>query len=234
MNGSFLGAIFRCRRLGFYQLNIYLDESGDLGWMFDKPYRGGGSSRYLVIAAIIIPDELDKHPERVMKGLANRYQWKNKREKKWHELSDMQKLSFAKSAHAMLKNNTSIQAKAIVVNKTNVQDHLRRDSNLLYNYMTKLLLIDEMAKHPRIRFVPDPRSIKVKSGSSLVDYLQTTLFFEKKVTTRICCEEIDSAHCRNLQFTDMLAGTVGSLYEKSDPTPLKNIGSFIDIKRLFF
>jgi hypothetical protein len=35
-------------------IQIYLDESGDLGWRFDKPYRYGGSSRYLTIVSLII------------------------------------------------------------------------------------------------------------------------------------------------------------------------------------
>ncbi|WMN84132.1 DUF3800 domain-containing protein [Vibrio parahaemolyticus] len=37
--------------------NIYLDESGDLGWTFDSPYRRGGSSRYLTIASLIVSPE---------------------------------------------------------------------------------------------------------------------------------------------------------------------------------
>jgi hypothetical protein len=36
-------------------MNLYLDESGDLGWTLDKPYQAGGSSRYLTIATLIIP-----------------------------------------------------------------------------------------------------------------------------------------------------------------------------------
>lgn len=36
---------------------IYLDESGDTGWKFELPYRNGGSSRYLTIAALIAPSE---------------------------------------------------------------------------------------------------------------------------------------------------------------------------------
>jgi hypothetical protein len=38
---------------------IYLDESGDLGWKFDGPYLGGGSSRYLTITALCVPPGKD-------------------------------------------------------------------------------------------------------------------------------------------------------------------------------
>ena len=28
-------------------MQIFIDESGDLGWILDKPYKKGGSSQYL-------------------------------------------------------------------------------------------------------------------------------------------------------------------------------------------
>ena len=34
---------------------IYVDESGDLGWQFDQPFRAGGASRYLTVACLIVP-----------------------------------------------------------------------------------------------------------------------------------------------------------------------------------
>jgi hypothetical protein len=52
-------------------MNLYLDESGDLGWKFDKPYRDGGSSRYLTIATLIIPQNLSHLPKRIIKSYQN-------------------------------------------------------------------------------------------------------------------------------------------------------------------
>ena len=43
------------------QVSVYLDESGDLGWKFDAPYRCGGSSRYLTISAIIFCSYVERH-----------------------------------------------------------------------------------------------------------------------------------------------------------------------------
>jgi len=34
-------------------VRIFVDESGDLGWQFNDPYRAGGSSRYLTLACLI-------------------------------------------------------------------------------------------------------------------------------------------------------------------------------------
>lgn len=35
---------------------FYLDESGDQSFTFDKPFRQGGSSRYLTIFAVEVPE----------------------------------------------------------------------------------------------------------------------------------------------------------------------------------
>jgi len=65
---------------------IYLDESGDLGWKLDKPYRYGGSSRYLTIASLIV-DPSKKHlPKRLIKNLYIKFKWPPKVEKKWSEM----------------------------------------------------------------------------------------------------------------------------------------------------
>jgi len=35
--------------------HIFLDESGDLGWKLNSPYRNGGSSKFLTISYLISP-----------------------------------------------------------------------------------------------------------------------------------------------------------------------------------
>jgi hypothetical protein len=52
---------------------IYLDESGDLGWSFDKPYRHGGSSRYLTIASLVVDPSKKHFPKRLIKKLYTKF-----------------------------------------------------------------------------------------------------------------------------------------------------------------
>jgi len=48
-----------------------------------------------------------------------------------------------------VQNPTSrIEAFAITVYKKNVEDHIRRDANKLYNYMTSLVLLDRIKDKP--------------------------------------------------------------------------------------
>ena len=61
--------------------NIYLDESGDTGWLFDQPYTNGGSSRYLIIAACQLLSELDHKPERMLRNIYKNRSWKPGSEK---------------------------------------------------------------------------------------------------------------------------------------------------------
>lgn len=214
--------------------HIYLDESGDLGWEFGFPFGHGGSSRYLVIAALVAPPEKDGVAERCIRGLHRARGWSRVKEKKWSGMTPTGRSAFAKAALAILNKHPDIYYHAIVVKKCNVQEHIRADPNKLYNYMVKLLLLDAMATHDRVTFMPDPRSIKVESGNSLHDYLQTELWFTKRVNTVLETTPLDSRHCPNLQFTDMLAGIVAARFEHDHTNYLDTLGSRIAVKKLYF
>lgn len=94
-----------------------------------------------------------------------------------------ERCEFAEAAHAMCAKHPDIHLHAIVVDKQKVQAHIRSDSNKLYNYMIGLSLLDRMSQYSSVTMIPDPRSIKVKSGNSLHDYLLTRLWFDKQTTT---------------------------------------------------
>jgi len=49
------------------EYDVFFDESGDLGWKFDAPYRKNDSSRYFIIAYIIIPTSETKYISRFIK-----------------------------------------------------------------------------------------------------------------------------------------------------------------------
>ena len=116
-----------------------------------------------------------------------------------------------------------------------MEAHIRNDPNKLYNYMIHLSLIDDLAKHPTINFIPDPRSIKVNSGNSLIDYLQTALWFEKRVNTQIILKNLNSKDSFNIQFIDFITYIVNRYFEFNKDSDLyKLISPHIDIKKLFF
>lgn len=213
---------------------IYLDESGDLGWSFDAPYRAGGSSRYLTLAAVITPDTHTHHPARIVRDLYTDRKWTTSKEKKWTDMSDSAREDFARKALKLKEKQPEVKYFAMTVNKQKVMPHLREDPNLLYNYMLKLMLADEMATYPEVILVPDPRSIKVASGNSQHEYLQISLWYDKGVQTKLHSRPTDSKKDLGIQFADMLSGVVQAHHEDRRSSPWKILASAVKWKTLFF
>jgi len=213
---------------------FYVDESGDQGWTFSAPYRHGGSSRYLTIATLVCPAEEKHLPKRLIKYLYKDFGWNPKIEKKWSDMTDIEREWFANKACDMADNHTDIKFFAITVFKEKVTGHMRKDGNKLYNYMMKLSLIDEMCRYEKVCLIPDARSIKVGSGNSLHDYLSINLTYEQNVETELRTQFCDSACTHNLQFTDMLAGLVHHHYEDSHSKCWTLLRSRLVSKKLFF
>ena len=149
-------------------------------------------------------------------------------------MEDIERIEFANRLKVLLLNNPDISCYSIVVNKCNVQSHIREDSNKLYNYMVKLSLMDKMKQYDYIKFHPDPRSIKITSGDSLHDYLQTELWFTEGVGTILETEPFESSASRNIQFSDMLAGVIQSNFEDGKTDAYNIISNSIVCKKLFF
>ena len=213
---------------------VYVDESGDLGWSLQGLYGRGGSSRHLTIAALLLPRGKKHLPKRLIKRLYLRHGWDPGQEKKWSEMSPQERLDFARLALTLSHNNPDFTYCSITVRKTKVEAHIRDDPNKLYNYMLKLLLIDRLGQFDVATLVPDERTIKVESGNSLPDYLQTELWFEHGSKVKLFNKPSDSSGTRNLQFVDMLAGTVQSHFERGSSGPFNVLQGKIAAKTLFF
>ncbi len=206
---------------------IYLDESGDLGWKFDRPYRDGGSSRFLTISALIVAEESVHAPARVMRKLYDKFHWPTDKEKKWARMAPEERAEFARVAAKLSNAHDGIKFVSITANKANVQGHIRADPNKLYNYMIGMLLLDHMAKSDEVIFAPDDRSIKVKSGNSLHDYLQTKLWFDKDAKTILKTVPCDSSRNLCVQFADMISGVAQSHYEDRSSEPLRALAAHL-------
>jgi hypothetical protein len=213
-------------------MQLFLDESGDLGWAFDKKYREGGSSRYLTLAFMFLPPEYRNEPKNVIRFLYKKYGWKG--EKKAQSATLNQKLLFCEKAIALFKTHKEIKIDIITVKKENVQDHIRQDANKLYNYMASLVISDYTEKMDTIHFIPDERTVKVKSGNSLVDFLQTKLWFDLGHKTKILNSPSRSFQQYNLQFVDWIANCIWSNFEDSIEEPYQLLYPYIKHRKLFF
>lgn len=194
-------------------MHIFTDESGDLGWSFEPPYGKRGSSRYLTIVAICVPDGKCHHLDRIVRDMYRASRWDTKHERKWTDASEASRLHFARQAARLLIRHPDITYHAIVAYKPNVPRYVRRAPDALYNFMLKVLLLNEMSSHRTVHFVPDQRSVRLGSGNSLHDYLQISLWFEAGANTDLTTAATDSRRCLGLQFADFMAGAVNAGFE---------------------
>lgn len=214
--------------------NVYLDESGDLGWVLNKEYRHGGSSRYLTIAFAVCPYEKRHLLQRIVKDIYKRKKQDPKIELKGSSLSVTDKCVFAEKVRRVVSINPDIKIGYITVNKSKVQQHIRQDPNKLYNYMIRLAVLPVIKDLPMVNLIRDNKSIKVKSGNSLIDYLQTVMWFELHSPTKIIDIPSDSKKVANLIFIDWINNLIWGRYEDSNTKPYDILKSVMTSRRLFW
>jgi hypothetical protein len=215
-------------------MNVYVDESGDLGFTFKKPFGKGGSSRFLTIAFLLIPKTLSHLPKRIVREVYRHRKQPVHIELKGAALTIDDQIYLAKRVVNLLKKNPGIKIFAITVKKSNVEEHIRKDPNKLYNYMIGLALLKMVKKLERFTFIPDIRSIKVRSGNSLADYLQIKLWFDLRAKTLIEDKPQESHTNRNLQFIDWITHIVWESYERGYSKALNAFRGKIKLTNLFF
>jgi Protein of unknown function (DUF3800) len=213
---------------------IYLDESGDLGFSFNAPYRAGGSSRHLTVSGVVCPDDSKKYLKRFMVAFYRARGIPHGQERKWADLDAADRMDFANRAVALIRRQPQIRYASITVYKPRVQSHIQADPNKLYNYMVALFLVPSMRQFHEVSFVPDARSIKVKSGNSLHDYLQTKLWFDEQVPTTLKTHPSDSTKTLSLHFVDYLCGAFQSFHEDGQRAPRDALVAVTECRRLYF
>jgi hypothetical protein len=213
-------------------MRIYFDESGDLGWIFDQPYGKGGSSRYLTMAFLFLPEIRRNVPKNLIKGLYKKYNWKN--EKKANSATLNQKILFSQKCVDRLRNYPDIKIDVITVKKQNVSRHIQADPNTLYNYMAGLVIPDYVGSESTIDLIPDERTIKVESTNSFAEYLKVKLWCEHGYSIGINYSPTLSHHSYHIQFADWLCHCIWIKFEKDTSAPYKILRSHINVRHLFF
>ncbi len=194
---------------------VYLDESGDLGFSFEKPYRNHGSSRFLTIACIIVKENTKNQLKRLVKKFYKKYHFDINQEIKGTKLNPEQWEFLQKEMMGIMTRFPETQLLAITVKKENVRASIRQDANKLYNYMIKRVLLNHIKNLSMVDLVRDNRSIKVKSGNSLADYLQTELLFDPNFNSDTQLRDLpsDSKQVRSLILVDWFVHMIWKEYE---------------------
>lgn len=212
--------------------SIYLDEAGDTGFTLDKPYLHGGSSRFIVLTAIVIPPEKNNLINRIPKGLYKRRGKHRNKELKSVHLSGQEKVNIARQFANLAMQNIGIEFHAIVSEKQNVPNSLQQHSESFYAHMAEQMLHSPFTKHAQIDFIPDARSLKNKDQYTLHNYLETRLAISGHAPTIITTPS-ESKHHLELQATDYLCSIVFNHFEFSDSQAFNTLGPQLIWNKLY-
>jgi len=197
---------------------VFLDESGDLGWTFDKPNRGGGSSRFITISGIVIDEQHLKYVNRYISDLYRKYKLTPKIEKKGCNFSDSESTYIVTNLKKVIDKAPSLRIISITAKKEKVLPKLREDCNIFYNYMLGVLLPDTIRHHDKIKIVLDKRTIKVDHGNNFEAYIKTKCWGELDLAADIDCEYDSSDKNEGIWMADWMANWIWRKYEDNQTT----------------
>ncbi|MFZ2975470.1 MAG: DUF3800 domain-containing protein [Candidatus Moraniibacteriota bacterium] len=190
--------------------NLYLDESGDLGFDFvnKKP------SKFFTITVLAVRGENQKKLAKAVKITLRR---KFRKKQKVDELKGS-KCSFAiKKYFYKQSKDVKFALYAITLNKIRVFDRLREDKERVYNYVTRLVL-DQIPFHnadTQVEIVID-RSKTKKNIAEFNSYIirQIKSKFDPKVPLNVHHYNSKQDFC--LQAVDVFCWGIFRKYENQD------------------
>lgn len=208
----------------------FFDESGDLGWKLDAPYRKGGSSRFFSIASVHGDGDVHRRAGKVIKKLWAEQGWTSKHEKKWNNISATAKLNFCTIAAEFAKNNTDIKLSVAVVEKAKVAVHLRPDQHLFYAHLATQLIVEDLLLSKEVSVCPDELNAGTGSANLLQHLLRHELWFKRGCAPTVKQISQQSAFVQALEFCDMLAGAAASHFEDGVSDPWNEISPYVQVR----
>jgi len=204
---------------------VYLDESGDLG--FDQR-----STRYFTIAFVIVEDPIPF--KRCVKAVKIKYHIPQGAELKGYTTRKIIKEDLL---HRFLKLDMEVHA--ITVRKENVEPKLRKDTNILYNYMVGLSLVERILEEPvdaRVVVDVDRRITSITSGFKFNEYLRYKIWYEKeRRDIDLEIHHLDSHAAYTIQGIDVICNSIFRKYNSNNYALFNIIQDKVKSdRRLFF
>jgi len=191
---------------------IFMDESGDLG--FSLPPKGR-SSQYFLITIMMVEDKkaVQKAVKAVHRGLKKKFLRYSAVLHAYHENQITKKRLLEKISKLDIKIMT------IYLNKSKVYTNLRSEKNVLYNYVTNILLdrictkkiipIDE-----KIQLIVERKDTNKFLNLNFSNYLKKQSLANHKLNIEIKIRTSYQEKC--LQATDFISWSIFRKYESND------------------
>ncbi len=185
---------------------VYLDESGDLGF-------GQRSTKYFTIAFVVMKNPV--RLKRCVRKVKEKYSIPSDAELKGSVTSKNIKQDLLRRLAAL-----DIEVHAITVEKKNVETKLQKNTNILYNYMVGLSLVERILEEPKGATViinVDRRITSVTSGFNLDQYLMYKIWYEKeRRDINLAIHQLDSHHALSIQGIDVVCNSIFRKYSSKN------------------
>jgi len=203
---------------------VYLDESGDLGF-------GQGGTKYFTIAFVIVEGPIPFR--RCVKRVKIKYCIARDVELKGSTTSEAIKKDLL---NKFLK--LDIEVHAITVKKRNVEAKLRRDTNILYNYMVGLSLVERILEEPKgakVIINVDRRITSIISGFKFNEYLKYKIWYERgRGDIDLNIHHLDSREAYAIQGVDIICNSIFKKYSSNNYSLFNVIQSKVKTDRKLF
>jgi hypothetical protein len=190
---------------------VYLDESGDTGFKFER-----GSSRYFVITLLLVDDPIPMHA--AIDGLRRTLGFAPGNEIKFYQSSHDTRLAFLR----MLRRQ-NFSARVLVIDKTLMtRPHLQKRETF-YSYLVKLILERDIEAISDAMIVLDESAKGKQSKQRLTTYLRKALNTDPTAPRVRGVRYHDSRSDYLIQAADMVAGAVYARYHKGNDAYFREI-----------
>jgi len=191
---------------------IYLDESGDLGFDFEKKK----PSKYFVIGCIRVDsEEVNRRISKILKKIRSKKlkkKYKDKPEMKFSNTSPRIRKQILKLA---VKENITVFS--IIIDKRKTKQHLQKDRTLLYSFLIKSLFEQTFKQLKKEKLIISiDRMLSQSSQEVFKTYILTQ---HEDLLYRIPKIEIthdNSTGNKGLQIVDFIIGAIAQKYESGN------------------
>lgn len=200
---------------------IFFDESGDLGWKLNRPYKQGGSSTYFTIAYLLIPKDKVKLISRFIKKF-HKDRGGIHKEIKGARIRKNKAISLSRRIlNEIILINEDITIGAITVDKKTCPEPIvnTKKDHILYDFMIRKGITKKIIDMSDVEIIPDKKSVPSVSLNSCSDILKSDLWLKYKSEVEISYVPQESHNVPSLMFIDWVANFIWRKYENNSPEP---------------
>ncbi len=216
-------------------LNVYIDESGDQGWILDLEYRSGGSSKYYSCAFLVLPVGLAGKTKKIVREVHHEYRMSTKKEIKGSMLGKKARKAFVTKVLELLEDYPEIRIRIVILQKSKVPMAMREvQFNMIRGYMTFLGIQNSIHGAMRFDIIPDKISSSKIHPLLIQSYLQSRLWFEHHFRGVLTYTPKDSRGNENLMFIDWISHLCWRSFEDRENEEYIMLREKLDIIHVIF